>query len=224
MPLARINGTLLHFVHVPKTGGSSIKEYLKAKGSLALYNWTPIAWARTCPQHITADTHRILVPKGFADHDFIVFRDPVERLISEFRYRSQPPDEKGRIWVDLDEGGRFEGGFDGWAQAVFQMHTQDPYACDNHIRPQSEFWRDGLVPFFFEDGVDQVLRWIDDVTGTPALPGTVHENKGRRVEVNISGATRTAIKAFYYSDYVLMARLRKKLVAHVASPRVRKSG
>ncbi|MBT8408046.1 MAG: sulfotransferase family protein, partial [Alphaproteobacteria bacterium] len=77
-----------------------MKEYLLKKGPMALFNRTPLPWARTTPQHIEGATHRILIPEGFCDAAFMVVRDPVERLISEFRYRTEAAVGDGRYRVD----------------------------------------------------------------------------------------------------------------------------
>lgn len=207
MPIARINARLLHFVHVPKTGGSSVKEYLMKKGPMAFFNRAPLPWARTTPQHIESATHRILIPEGFCDAAFMVVRDPVARLLSEFRYRTEAAVGDGRYRVDLGNGLRFTGTFDGWAHTVLDMVAEDAWACDNHMRPQSDFWREDVQVFVFEAGLGLVFEWIDQVTGTP--PGArFHENKGNRVQIDMSEEVRARVEAFYAADLEFIEQAR----------------
>jgi hypothetical protein len=88
VPLSKINGQLLHFVQIPKTGGSCIKSYLRAKGPAARYSRDPVEWSKTTPQHLDAARQRVLLPEGFYDHSFAILRNPFERLLSEYRYRA----------------------------------------------------------------------------------------------------------------------------------------
>ncbi len=90
LPLARIAGTLLFFVHVPKTGGTSIEAYMRAKGAVALAGTRRHGWSRTTPQHIQRELFQDMVPPEFYDHGFVVLRDPKARLLSEFRMRVEP--------------------------------------------------------------------------------------------------------------------------------------
>lgn len=45
MPIARINGRLLHFVHVPKCSGSSIAADMAAKGVVMLRHGNRMPYA-----------------------------------------------------------------------------------------------------------------------------------------------------------------------------------
>lgn len=212
MPLARINGRILHFVHIPKTGGSSVNSYLRARSALALYSRWPVDWMRVSPQHLHRRVERTLLPDGFSDAQFTILRDPVSRLVSEYRYRAARLAERGEAAggaVEWHDGGRFDGGFDAWAGRVLDDWKGDPWLYDNHIRPQTEFWHAGLKTFLFEDGLTPVFAWIDKVAGLPASAEVPHENPGAPVPVEMSEATLTRIRRFYRADLMLIEGVRK---------------
>ena len=223
MPLARIAGTLLFFVHVPKTGGTSIEAYMRAKGAVALAGTRRHGWSRTTPQHIQRELFQDMVPPEFYDHGFVVLRDPKARLLSEFRMRVEPLRPKFRPlgWWRMARnrargvqthavrlGNRLEFlDFDAWVKRIFAEYRRDPYTRDNHIRPQHEFVDPRHHIFRFEDGIDPVFRWIDEVTGTPPLEGSFHERRSAPLPVECSGATDALIHDFYREDYALIAEL-----------------
>jgi hypothetical protein len=213
MPLARINGTILHFIHVPKTGGSSVKDYLMSKGAVALFHRTPIDWCATTPQHMEAGVHSALVPDGFADQTFMMLRDPVARLVSEYRYRAKRYAEEAgwacpgpgpEHWLHFEQEGAFRGTFDAFVSFAFGKTRKNPRFADNHIRPQSDFWRPGTRVFRYEDGIEPILRWIDTVTETAPVAGRHHSNQSPILECPIPSTMFGEIKAFYDADYDLM--------------------
>lgn len=71
MPLSKINGKLLHFVHIPKTGGSCITSYLRAKGPVALYSREGVVtltrrlFKLACRSLIKGQLPRISTPRNF---------------------------------------------------------------------------------------------------------------------------------------------------------------
>jgi hypothetical protein len=223
LPLARIGGTLLFFVHVPKTGGTSIEAYMRAKGSVALAGTRRHGWSRTTPQHIHRDIYAEMVPPDFYDHGFAVVRDPKARLFSEFRMRAEPLRPKLRplglmrvAWnrsrgvptYGVRLGSRLEYlDFDAWVAKSFAAFRKDPYCKDNHIRPQHQFIDPGHRLFRFEDGLDPVFRWIDEVTATPPVPGTFHERRSSPVAFTCGEATDRLIREFYREDYALLDEL-----------------
>lgn len=222
MPLARIAGTLLWFAHVPKTGGTSIEAYLRAKGSVALVGERH-DWSRTTPQHMHRALYDELVPPDFYDHGFAVVRDPKARLLSEFRMRAEPLRPKVRPvgWLRVarnrargseTHGVRLDSrleflDFQGWVERVFARYRTDPYYKDNHIRPQHEFVDPTHRVFPFERGLDPVFRWIDAVTGTGPAPGTFFERRSQKLAVTCNPATDAMIREFYRDDYALIAAL-----------------
>lgn len=219
MPLARIGGTVLFFVHIPKTGGTSVEAYLRAKGPVALHG-TRADWSRCTPQHIHRELYAELAPPAFYDHGFAILRDPKARLISEFRMRVEPIRPKFRPmgWARMARN-RAKGlptyavrigrkveflDFDAWVERIFDAQRRDPYVKDNHIRPQVEFVDPAHRLFRLEAGLDPVFRWIDAVTGTPPAPGTFHERRSALVDVPCSPGTEARIREFYAADYALI--------------------
>lgn len=238
MPIARLNGTILFFVHVPKCGGTSVKRFLQTHGRLALDGrGGQDGWSRSTADHVHADIYDHLVPDDFYDHGFVIFRDPVDRLRSEFRMFARPAH---RSWNPVNwflaglarHRGRPLYGYqffhttwlvdpDIWVRAALFVARYMPYRGNNHYRPQSEFWRDGLTPFFLEDGLDQVTDWIVARTGldlaildadapreAPRLRAA--QRQPRVTEVPFSDATVAHIKRHYATDYALFERLRAK--------------
>ncbi len=224
MPLARIGDRLIFFVHVPKTGGTSVEAYLRAKGGLALAGTRRHGWSRTTPQHIHREIFAEMVPPGFYDHGFTILRDPKSRLVSEFCMRAEPLRLKLRpfglaraAWKRMRGirsygvriGNRLEFlDFDGWVARSFAEFRKDPFYKDNHFRPQHEFVADGHRVFLFEDGLEPVFRWIDTVTGTRPVDGAFHERRSAPMAIDCSAATDTLIREFYREDYALISRLK----------------
>lgn len=219
MPLARVNGCVLHFIHIPKTGGSSVNSYLRARGDLALYSRDPLDWMKVSPQHLHRSAALRVLPPGFCDAEFTILRDPVQRIRSEYRYRAARlagATGAPSAAVEWHDGSAFGEGFEAWVAAVLRDWDADPCLYDNHIRPQSDFWRPGIKTFFFENGLGQVFDWIDRVTGLPDTGPRIHENPGARIEVSLSRSIEDHIRKFYHADYCLIDRIKKARAAPAA--------
>jgi len=224
LPLAFINGVIVYFAHVPKTGGSSIEAYLRSKGRVGLLQKETLGWSRCTAQHIERRIYAELMLDTFADTGFAVVRDPLERLKSEYRYR-----------VDLSGGKRngdatsarrklrrilktmvFRTGcgvpagvltFEEWVSQVFAAYPQNNYINDNHIRPQSEFIDPAHKLFRFEDGLDAVFDWIDATTNTVQMRRDHHVKKSSERGFPVSPETMRMIEDFYKDDYDVIGAL-----------------
>lgn len=218
MPLAKINGKILHFVHIPKTGGSCVTSYLRAKGKVALYSREQVLWSRTTPQHMEFETRNVMVPEGFSDGTFAILRDPLERILSEFRYRATRRNGRqeaqadistsDELAIELDWNQEFHGTFDQWVKLVFSEQRKNPYMCDNHIRPQTEFVSSNTTIFMFDDGLDPVLDWIDRVTNTPRASVALDRNESVKFSIEMHDQTRQMIAEFYAGDYAFIEKIK----------------
>ncbi|PYE82170.1 sulfotransferase family 2 domain-containing protein [Pseudoroseicyclus aestuarii] len=195
MPLARIGSTLLHFIHVPKTGGASVETYLAQKGALALKHPTRLNWSATTAQHMAANVHERLVPAEFCDHAFAVLRNPLDRLRSEWRWRRERMETRAP--------------FSAWALTTLQMTRDDPLVNDNHTRPQVDFLREGVRLFHYSHGLDPVFDWIDSTTGTPPADRDLQMNRTSSVKSPITDEARAEIRKFYAKDYALLSRINR---------------
>ena len=225
MPLARINGKLIYFAHIPKTGGSSVEAYLEAKGKMALFHKHTLEWSRCTVQHAERRIFHNLLGDGFCDAGFTVVRDPKARLVSEYRMCAAIGDARAvgglmpgalrlrramRAYAPgllTSDAAPFFPSFDRWTPRIFEAFRRDPYVNDNHIRPQVEFVDPAHRVFRFEDGFEPVFAWIDAVTGTPPVGDRIHLRKAGAIPVKCSPETDALIRAFYAEDYALLDRL-----------------
>lgn len=216
MPIARINDKLILFVHVPKAAGSTIVSYLRAKGPVAAITKDKFAGSRISAQHLHRELYDQLFPRPFYDHGFCVLRDPVERMVSEFKYRAQPV-QRRPIFGAPDGAYAFKVGkktklldFDGFVEFALASVQRDPKTFGNHFRPQVEFVHEDHHLFLFEDGMSQVFDWIDNVTETPAGQRDIHAKRSTGVAVSVSDQSRDRIRQFYKDDVALIEAVRAR--------------
>lgn len=190
MPLYRNGRKLILFVHIPKTGGSTVEEVLKAGGALqALKYHKRLGYSNSTPQHMPWEVTRHWVPRDFYDFAFAMVRDPVARIVSEYHWRGKvskaelPP-------------------FDDWINTQMTLWPDRPYMLDNHIRPQAQFVAPHVKIFRLEDGLERPVRAGLRRLGLGGAEVEIHHaRKSERKELMVTPTTLARIKTFYQSDY-----------------------
>lgn len=190
MPLYRYKAKMALFVHIPKTGGSTVEEVLKDAGAhQALKYHKRLGYSNSTPQHMQWDVLRHWIPKDFYSFAFAMVRHPVARIVSEYHWRT-------RI------SKRTLPAFDPWVNKHFDLFVEQPYILDNHIRPQAEFVGPPVRIFRLEDGLEPPIRAAFEHLqlggGTPAIH---HARKSEAETLEVTPATLARIKTFYAGDY-----------------------
>lgn len=211
MPLYRLDDRLVLFVHIPKTGGTTVESWLSKLGPEALKDHRKGEGLLTAPQHIHTALMERIMPADFYDDAFCIVRDPLERLLSEYRYRTaQRTRHRARLdWGARREASRLSKDFARWTRKQLSRARLTPTTGSNHIRPQSDFL--GIAKcrvYRVEDGLDTIMadlaaRW--DVPPPSLIP---HENATRKIPFEIDLATRRRIDAFYAEDFERLGYLR----------------
>lgn len=198
MPVFTKDQLRVLYVHVPKTGGSAIEAFFEKNGfDISFYSSVrvdPVLPGVACsPQHLHADALRAVFGLGSFRCVFMTVRDPVSRLISEYRMRAA-----------LHDGPSDD--FDTWLDNVLRYYAGDPFMLDNHIRPQAEFWLPGCAVFRQEDGYgDAWVRQIGARLGCDfADPHVDNAMAFEQVpRPRPSRASLRRIRDFYARDYDL---------------------
>ena len=89
MPVAQINNKLILFIHIPKTGGSSIEKHLKKHSPLSLYGQMGPPTIPCSSRHFHGALLQDLFADTVFDWSFMVVRHPLRRLLSQYRYRAR---------------------------------------------------------------------------------------------------------------------------------------
>lgn len=201
MPVLLKDGRSVLFVHVPKTGGSTIERlFVKSGYDLHLRdtNQQPSAvmdFRRCAPQHWHASLlQEILKVKRF-DLVFLMTRDPISRFRSEYamRHRKDPRTDSATV--------------DAWAEKVFERYAKNPYLLDNHVRPQHEFHLPDAVVYRLEDGMEAMVADLNDRFGlelSSDIPHALSSLKRGGVassDVEISPGLAGELASFYAEDF-----------------------
>ena len=161
MPLAVWNGRTIFFAHVPKTGGSTVEDYLIQRfGPLSILDRnkrenTPGTGLMMPATHLASIDLAELLPETL-DYSFTMVRDPVGRLQSEYRYQ-----------MGVSRTTRFS--FATWLRVMLACLRMEPRIYQNHIRPQSDLVPEGAEVFHLErGGMEAMIQRLDEVTGETA--------------------------------------------------------
>jgi len=140
MPFFYNNGKTVLFVHIPKTGGTSIELTLRDYSRLFFYSpEKPIL--NSSPQHFPIKDINDIFGNNFYDYSFSITRNPYKRIESEFFYQNS-------MTKNLPE-------FNEWLENSLNIYLDNPFYMDNHFRPQSYFIDDSVAIFRFEDGLEK---------------------------------------------------------------------
>jgi len=201
MPIFSREGRNLLFVHVPKTGGSTIERIFKRSGWTTYFLETRATGAdlfplrRCSPQHYQAELLRELIDVSRFDVRFMIVRDPVARFRSEYLMRNTKDPRTDAASVEA------------WADRAFTRYRTNPYVFDNHLRPQHEFRLDGVTVHRLEDGMEAVMEDLNtrlQLDLDPKIPHTMHSSKRAGVSssaVELSPSLVDRLTEFYARDY-----------------------
>lgn len=203
MPIFHKDNMRVLYVHVPKTGGSYIEQLFENNGFMVeLVDWGNqpgnLNTVRRCsPQHMHYELLDNLYVLSAFDYIFVTVRDPLERVISEYRMR------KRGNWSESDMAV--------WFDKIIKKYLTNPYILDNHMRPQSEFYIPSCTIFKLEDGYDE--DFVSRIEGSLGVEFTVRKIEKVRVRDRMFGPNSAIDKSkidagfiesvcrFYHDDY-----------------------
>lgn len=191
MPIIETKGQRVLFLHVPKTGGSSIEKHLECIGRVSMIGGSHRSQGLPCsPQHLHAEAIRQHFPALAVDWAFMVVRHPVERLISQYKYQTRKAQWLRKSWS-----------FSVWLRYVLARRKLNPYYRDNHFRPQVEF--EGFVAevFHLEDGLDRCIASVDRRLGVCSEQILTWEKRSPSGKVTVSAHDVNIIREVYSADF-----------------------
>lgn len=132
---------MLQFIHIPKTGGTSIEFAYKKYGwgRLHKYDHKYLIW----PWH----DEKLLQEVFVNDICFCIIRVPLDRLLSEYRFRKYPDDPDIMNKVLLNE----------WSKPI----QNNIRIKDNHLYPQyyfAKYCRHLLLYECFKEDLEKLLK------------------------------------------------------------------
>lgn len=199
MPIYRINNKTVLFIHVPKSGGTSVDAWLSAHADASLHNRLKrlfsvhdglgLDWQLPM-QHFHAEVLERMFAPGFFDYAFMVVRDPLERLKSEYRHIRALP-FRIDTWLP----------FGVWARVMLWLARRAPSFARNHLRPQSDFVCFDAEIFRFEDGLEHIIKTVAERLGLPQPQDVPHKRNRADEAIPVSPRTARALRAHYRKDY-----------------------
>ena len=186
MPIFETEAGKILFIHVPKTGGTTIANELQKHHACSYLSKGPEPGCPCSPQHYDAE----LLTKLFQEEDFryvfMVTRHPVERMVSQFKWEKKfRPDTSP---------------FSHWLDDSLRKARADPYYRDNHFRPQFEFECLGAEIFRLEEGLSNLFARLGTVTGTAYAEELCRDNAAPGEVVQIGPHDRALINDTYAQD------------------------
>ena len=196
MPVYSKGSSRILFVHIPKTGGSSIGKYLRSHG----WEESRRSGGGNKGNHATWEEYE---KWGNFDYRFAIVRDPVERFKSDILHLSEDPNQQLKIYKYFGHAGDWTIS-DHEIEKFFDKMRKNPQWLGNHIRPQSDFLNpNGTVRIFkYPESINEVPFVLNAAFNVPLT--TVSVDHLKRATKNKPSFTKTQeqiIKEYYKKDY-----------------------
>lgn len=187
MPIIETPKGKMLFIHIPKTGGSTITRELRRHHQVSMNTNSPWPGYPCTPQHLHAGPlTELFQPDAFA-YVFTVVRHPVDRIRSEYNWNQRKRPIKMPFWL--------------WLRAKLVQARRSPYLDDNHLRRQEEFLCLDTEVFRLEDGLDRVFHRLSEVTGANYAKNPEARKVTDAAPPALSTADRNLIMKFYGNDF-----------------------
>lgn len=184
------------FLHIPKTGGTSIESWLADVYS------TPAQYLskekhpneESTPQHF--GYHKLKGLVGEVNQPlftFAIVRNPYHRLESEFFYRLQAK------YINLGPGA--ETMFSAWVCDMLQKVKTHPHMLDNHLQPQVYYYHKDLTMYKFEDGFEAIVQSISAQLGVVAPHSLAAKKVSKKKPVVWSNQAIAMVNSAYKADF-----------------------
>lgn len=146
MPIFRLpNKKVVLFIHIPKSGGTSVEQQFRRTGCEEfLFNSKADPYFKCSSQHFHRDPLEQLLDLQKIDYIFTVVRNPVSRMISEYKFRINQKSTSQ--------------GIDQWYSEIQKQYKLNHFINDNHIRPSNEFIINRCRIFKLEDGLEKLFQ------------------------------------------------------------------
>jgi hypothetical protein len=194
MPFIEYGGKKILFIHIPKTGGTTVETWLSSISPLNFHcNGVPLV-SRCTPQHYRLRDFRQLFNRKYFDYCFSIVRNPYDRLESEYRMQ-----------IALRRAEFFRTGppFSLWLERSLSTQKKEPFHLDNHLRPQWEFLGSGIDIFKFEDGLQRIVQHIATQLGLSPPAELPHElsTEGCAETIVWDRADRLLVREHFRHDF-----------------------
>lgn len=203
MPVLVKDGRAVLFVHIPKTGGTTIERMATAAGWDMHFREARKArpevfpLLRCSPQHYHAALLTELFDVTRFDLVVGIVREPLARFRSEFSMRHRRFDSTDEEQVSA------------WADRALDRYAANPYALDNHLRPQTEFLLPGMETYRLEDGLGTMVADLNarfDLGLDKEVPRRLSSDE-RGIpssKVPITPEVRARVNEFYADDFRIL--------------------
>ena len=169
MPVYTKNNKNILFVHIPKTGGSSVEKIFIEKGwdESFISNGKRsdiIKIYKSSLQHLHSPILRDIFNLSNFNKIFSIVRNPFDRCKSEYYWQLRLKIISSKINPP-----------EKWLNDILIDYKKNNYIFDNHIRPQNEFIVEGVKVFKLEDGLTKAYEYAFDES--PFIMPRINKNK-----------------------------------------------
>ena len=195
------------FIHIPKTGGTSIEDTFHSRGIKAgrfAFDEDDKFLPYSTMSVPCSKWHE--PPRSYVNGSFCVLRDPYTRMVSEFNYQ--------KIWYEKRQMGASHtnctcSDFDKWIHQMYTELKTNPWAHDCHFVPQTTYTSKCDNILIYQQDVNTFLWAYYDITKNQrtvsnASPHCLHDHE----EDDLCKTTKKFIlEEWYRSDHELFLNM-----------------